>query len=202
MHPPTHHPPACRLGVREEAGHDAVLLMDRVMSTSLQLAPDLLDLLAVGCVVICAKQVGAGRCCWGGLLVPGFYCCHQKRLPSALALTKQVLRPALRTGGWPRPQRWRAARAATWRRCGGGQRPAACCGGPDGMERSAGAGAGATQGGEGRVRRVASTFSSKQPVISTTCAALALPSPVTGPPACCPARPSLIRPTAAPASLF
>lgn len=52
-----------RLGVCEEAGHDAVLLMDRVMSTSLQLAPDLLDLLAVGCVVIAAKQVdgpGAG----------------------------------------------------------------------------------------------------------------------------------------------
>ncbi|KAI7837283.1 hypothetical protein COHA_008897 [Chlorella ohadii] len=48
---------AARLGVREEAGHDAVLLMDRVMSTSLQLAPDLLDLLAVGCVVIGAKQV-------------------------------------------------------------------------------------------------------------------------------------------------
>ncbi|KAL4442119.1 hypothetical protein ABPG77_011380 [Micractinium sp. CCAP 211/92] len=48
---------ATRLGVREEAGHDGVLLMDRVMSTSLQLAPDLLDLLAVGCVVIAAKQV-------------------------------------------------------------------------------------------------------------------------------------------------
>lgn len=43
--------------MREEAGHDGVLLMDRVMSTSLQLAPDLLDLLAVGCVVIAAKQV-------------------------------------------------------------------------------------------------------------------------------------------------
>lgn len=57
-HPP---PPDHRLGVREEAGHDAVLLMDRVMSTSLQLAPDLLDLLAVGCVVIGAKQVRAGR---------------------------------------------------------------------------------------------------------------------------------------------
>ncbi|EFN58079.1 hypothetical protein CHLNCDRAFT_142374 [Chlorella variabilis] len=52
---------AARLGVREEAGHDGVLLMDRVMSTSLQLAPDLLDLLAVGCVVIAARQVdGAG----------------------------------------------------------------------------------------------------------------------------------------------
>ena len=36
------------LGVRQEVGHDGVLLMDRVMSTSkLQLAPDLLDLLAV-----------------------------------------------------------------------------------------------------------------------------------------------------------
>ncbi len=45
--------------MREEAGHDGVLLMDRVMSTSLQLAPDLLDLLAVGCVVIAAKQVRA-----------------------------------------------------------------------------------------------------------------------------------------------
>ena len=44
--------------MREEAGHDGVLLMDRVLSTSLQLAPDLLDLLAVGCVVIAAKQVG------------------------------------------------------------------------------------------------------------------------------------------------
>ena len=41
----------------EEAGHDGVLLMDRVMSTSLQLAPDLLGLLAVACVVIAAKQV-------------------------------------------------------------------------------------------------------------------------------------------------
>jgi hypothetical protein len=47
----------CRLGVREDAGHDAVLLMDRVMSTGLQLAPDLLDLLAVGCVIIAARQV-------------------------------------------------------------------------------------------------------------------------------------------------
>lgn len=55
---PCWRPPPCRLGVREEAGHDGVLLMDRVMSTSLQLAPDLLDLLAVGCVVIAAKQVG------------------------------------------------------------------------------------------------------------------------------------------------
>ena len=48
---------AARLGVREEAGHDGVLLMDRVMSTSLALAPDLLDLLAVSCVVIAAQQV-------------------------------------------------------------------------------------------------------------------------------------------------
>jgi pentatricopeptide repeat domain-containing protein 1 len=47
---------ACGLGVREEAGHDAVLLMDRVMSTSLQLAPDLFDLLAAACVVVAAKQ--------------------------------------------------------------------------------------------------------------------------------------------------
>lgn len=48
---------SARLGVREDAGHDAVLLMDRVMSTGLQLAPDLLDLLAVGCVIIAARQV-------------------------------------------------------------------------------------------------------------------------------------------------
>lgn len=62
---PPSHPPSfppfsaclCRLGVREDAGHDAVLLMDRVMSTGLQLAPDLLDLLAVGCVIIAARQV-------------------------------------------------------------------------------------------------------------------------------------------------
>jgi pentatricopeptide repeat domain-containing protein 1 len=45
------------LGTRSEAGHDAVLLMDRVMSTSLALAPELLDLLATACVTIAAKQV-------------------------------------------------------------------------------------------------------------------------------------------------
>jgi len=45
------------LGVKSEAAHDAVLLMDRVMSTSLNLAPDLLNLLAAACVVIAAKQV-------------------------------------------------------------------------------------------------------------------------------------------------
>ena len=48
---------AAALGVKPEAGHDAVLLMDRVMSTSLALAPDLLDLLAAACVIIAAKQV-------------------------------------------------------------------------------------------------------------------------------------------------
>ena len=42
---------AAALGVKPEAGHDAVLLMDRVMSTSLALAPDLLDLLAAACVI-------------------------------------------------------------------------------------------------------------------------------------------------------
>lgn len=40
-----------------EAGHDAVLLMDRVMSTSLSLDPSLLDLLASSCVIIAAKQI-------------------------------------------------------------------------------------------------------------------------------------------------
>jgi len=45
------------LGTRSEAGHDAVLLMDRVMSTSLALAPELLDLLCTACVTIAAKQV-------------------------------------------------------------------------------------------------------------------------------------------------
>jgi hypothetical protein len=45
------------LGIRSEAGHDAVLLMDRVMSTSLALAPELLDLLCTACVSIAAKQV-------------------------------------------------------------------------------------------------------------------------------------------------
>lgn len=45
------------LGIRSEAGHDAVLLMDRVMSTSLALAPELLDLLCTACVTIAAKQV-------------------------------------------------------------------------------------------------------------------------------------------------
>ena len=48
---------AAALGVKPEAGHDAVLLMDRVMSTSLALAPDLLDLLSASCVIIAAKQV-------------------------------------------------------------------------------------------------------------------------------------------------
>lgn len=48
---------AAALGVKSEAGHDAILLMDRVMSTSLALAPDLLELLAAACVIIAAKQV-------------------------------------------------------------------------------------------------------------------------------------------------
>lgn len=48
---------AAALGVKAEAAHDAVLLMDRVMSTSLNLAADLLDLLAAACVVIAAKQI-------------------------------------------------------------------------------------------------------------------------------------------------
>ena len=40
-----------------EAGHDAVLLMDRVMSTSLSLETALLDLFAASCVVIAVKQI-------------------------------------------------------------------------------------------------------------------------------------------------
>src|SRR5689334_13162129 len=40
-------PGACRLGAKEEAGHDAVLLLDRLMSTSLALRADLMDLLAM-----------------------------------------------------------------------------------------------------------------------------------------------------------
>jgi len=45
------------LGVQPEVSHDAVLLMDRVMSTSLALAPELLELLAAACVLIAVKQV-------------------------------------------------------------------------------------------------------------------------------------------------
>ena len=45
-----------KLQVKEEATHDAILLMDRVMSTSLQLQSDLLDLLAVACLSIAIRQ--------------------------------------------------------------------------------------------------------------------------------------------------
>lgn len=45
-----------QLGVKAEACHDAVLLMDRVMSTSLALSPDLFQLLAASCVMIATRQ--------------------------------------------------------------------------------------------------------------------------------------------------
>lgn len=48
---------AAALGIKQEAGHDAVLLMDRVMSTNLNLASELLDLLAAACVFVAARQV-------------------------------------------------------------------------------------------------------------------------------------------------
>jgi pentatricopeptide repeat domain-containing protein 1 len=57
---------AAALGARDDAGHDAVLLMDRVMSTSLALAPDLLELLAAACVVVAAKQVDGPAPAAGG----------------------------------------------------------------------------------------------------------------------------------------
>ena len=41
-----------KLGAPEESGHDAVLLMDRVMSTTLNLAPEVFDLMAAACVLI------------------------------------------------------------------------------------------------------------------------------------------------------
>jgi len=47
---------AIKLGATEEVAHDAVLLMDRVMSTSLDLQPDLMDLLALACVAITVRQ--------------------------------------------------------------------------------------------------------------------------------------------------
>jgi hypothetical protein len=47
---------AIKLGATEEVAHDAVLLMDRVMSTSLDLQPDLMDILALACVAITVRQ--------------------------------------------------------------------------------------------------------------------------------------------------
>lgn len=47
---------ATKLGAKEEVAHDAVLLMDRVMSTSLDLQPDMMDLLALACVAITVRQ--------------------------------------------------------------------------------------------------------------------------------------------------
>ena len=44
------------LGVKEEVAHDSILLMDRTMSTSLQVKDGLLDLLAASSVVIASKQ--------------------------------------------------------------------------------------------------------------------------------------------------
>ncbi|KAK9820095.1 hypothetical protein WJX72_006068 [[Myrmecia] bisecta] len=45
-----------RLGMKDEVAHDAVLLMDRTMSTSLQVKDDLLDLLMGTAIVIASKQ--------------------------------------------------------------------------------------------------------------------------------------------------
>jgi len=46
-----------KLGAQEECGHDAVLLMDRVMSSSLSFAPEIFDLLAAACVTLSYDQL-------------------------------------------------------------------------------------------------------------------------------------------------
>ena len=45
-----------KLNLREEVAHDAVLLMDRAMSTSIQIKENLLELLSVACLVLAMKQ--------------------------------------------------------------------------------------------------------------------------------------------------
>lgn len=47
-----------QLNLRDEVAHDAVLLMDRAMSTSVQIKENLLELLSVGCLVLAMKQTG------------------------------------------------------------------------------------------------------------------------------------------------
>ncbi|KAK9815102.1 hypothetical protein WJX73_007516 [Symbiochloris irregularis] len=47
---------ARRLNLKDEVAHDAMLLMDRTMSTSLQVKDELLNLLAAACVIIAGKQ--------------------------------------------------------------------------------------------------------------------------------------------------
>lgn len=45
-----------RLNLREEIAHDAVLLMDRAMSTSIEIKENLLELLSVACLVLAMRQ--------------------------------------------------------------------------------------------------------------------------------------------------
>lgn len=45
-----------QLGLKEEIAHDAVLLMDRTMSTAIEIKDNLLDLLSVSCLVLAMKQ--------------------------------------------------------------------------------------------------------------------------------------------------
>lgn len=45
-----------KLHLREEVAHDAILLMDRAMSTSIQVKDNLLELLSVACLVLAMRQ--------------------------------------------------------------------------------------------------------------------------------------------------
>ncbi|CAD7704480.1 unnamed protein product, partial [Ostreobium quekettii] len=48
-----------QLGLGDEIAHDAVLLMDRTMSTAIQIKDNLLELLSVACMVLAMKQADA-----------------------------------------------------------------------------------------------------------------------------------------------
>lgn len=48
-----------KLNLKDEIAHDAVLLMDRTMSTAIQIKDNLLELLSVACLVLAMKQAEA-----------------------------------------------------------------------------------------------------------------------------------------------
>lgn len=48
-----------QLGLKDEIAHDAVLLMDRTMSTAIQIKDNLLELLSVACLVLAMKHAEA-----------------------------------------------------------------------------------------------------------------------------------------------
>lgn len=47
---------AAQLGLKDEVSHDAVLLMDRTMSTGLEVKDDYMNLVAAACVLVASKQ--------------------------------------------------------------------------------------------------------------------------------------------------